>query len=193
MAPAVSGACRRRALALRRPSDEPPEGAADEAAAVRGARVAVGSEKQGRRLGRGGARREGVGWGVWVGFSGAGRGGRGGALAPPATPVQTAPLKEFLMYLWLCWVSGCAWAFSGAVLRPLLWSTGPGRAAHGLSCSSRARHRGGPRPLHHRQSPDCLFILVLSPHGVPGWVLSKPHGILTVLGHRMFPFLRCRN
>lgn len=73
MAPAVSGACRRRALALRRPSDEPPEGAADEAAAVRGARVAVGSEKQGRRLGRGGK-----GWGVWVGLSGAGRGGADG-------------------------------------------------------------------------------------------------------------------
>lgn len=143
--------------------------------------------------GRGGARREGVGGVGGAQWGGAGRGGRGGALAPPASPVQTAPLKEFLVYLWLCWVSGCAWAFSGAVLRPLLWSTGPGRAAHGLSCSSRARHRGGPRPLHHRQSPDCLFILVLSPHGVPGWVLSKPHGILTVLGHRMFPFLRCRN
>lgn len=35
--------------------------------------MAVGSEKQGRRLGRGGK-----GWGVWVGLSGAGRGGADG-------------------------------------------------------------------------------------------------------------------
>lgn len=78
MAPAVSGACRRRALALRRPSDEPPEGAADEAAAVRGARVAVGSEKQGRRLGRGGARRGAAGRGGECGWGSAGRGGADG-------------------------------------------------------------------------------------------------------------------
>ena len=106
------------------------------------------------------------------------RGGRGGAVAPPATPVQTALLKElfislFVAVLGLCC---CAWAVSscGAQLL-LLWSAGSVRLVHGLRCSFRTRYRRGPRPLHHHQSPSCLLILVLSPHCAPGTVLGALH------------------
>lgn len=55
------------------------------------------------------------------GWDAAGRGGQGGALAPPATPVQTALLKELLvLYLWLHWAFGAARGLSRvAVLRRL--------------------------------------------------------------------------
>lgn len=75
--------------------------------------------------------------------------------------------------------------FLGCGAQAPLVEQGSVHVAHGLSCSSRARHRGGPRPLHHHQSPDCLLILVLSPHCVPGTVLGalhtsrNPHGSRT--------------